>query len=75
VEAKSRQFGSAPSFKRYPPATLYTLRHTYASHLVQVGMPLLYVASALGHRDARMVERHYGHFAPRPLRTSMATSV
>ena len=47
-----------------PPATYYTLRHTYASHLVQAGTPLLYVASALGHRDARMVERHYGHFAP-----------
>jgi integrase len=46
-----------------PPATFYTLRHTYASHLVQAGTPLLYVASALGHRDARMVERHYGHFA------------
>lgn len=47
-----------------PPATLYTLRHTYASHLVQEGTPLLYVASALGHRDARMVEKHYGHFSP-----------
>jgi len=47
-----------------PPATFYTLRHTYASHLVQEGMPLLFVASALGHRDARMVEKHYGHFAP-----------
>lgn len=47
-----------------PPATFYTLRHTYASHLVQAGAPLLFVASALGHRDARMVEKHYGHFAP-----------
>jgi integrase len=47
-----------------PAATFYTLRHTYASQLVQAGTPLLYVASALGHRDARMVERHYGHFAP-----------
>jgi integrase len=47
-----------------PPATFYTLRHTYASHLVQAGVPLLFVASALGHRDTRMVEKHYGHFAP-----------
>ena len=47
-----------------PPATFYTLRHTYASHLVQAGAPLLFVASALGHRDSRMVEKHHGHFAP-----------
>lgn len=47
-----------------PRATFYSLRHTYASHLVQKGTPLLFVASALGHRDARMVEKHYGHFAP-----------
>lgn len=47
-----------------PPATFHTLRHTYASHLVQEGVPLLFVAAALGHRDARMVEKHYGHLAP-----------
>jgi len=47
-----------------PPATFYTLRHTYASHLVQQGTPLLFAASALGHRDARMVEKHYGHLSP-----------
>ena len=46
------------------PATFCTLRHTYASHLVQASTTLLYVASALGHRDAHMVGRHYGHFAP-----------
>ncbi|MEX2149083.1 MAG: site-specific integrase [Steroidobacteraceae bacterium] len=60
---RAMQVASAAS-KIDPPATFYTLRHTYASHLVQAGTPLLYVASALGHRDARMVERHYGHFAP-----------
>lgn len=47
-----------------PPATFHTLRHTYASHLVQEGVPLLFVASALGHGDTRMVEKHYGHLSP-----------
>jgi integrase len=47
-----------------PAATFHTLRHTYASHLVQQSVPLLFVASALGHSDTRMVEKHYGHLAP-----------
>jgi integrase len=47
-----------------PAATFHTLRHTYASHLISQHVPLLFVASALGHRDARMVEKHYGHLAP-----------
>jgi integrase len=47
-----------------PPATFHTLRHTYASHLVQHKVPLLFVASALGHADTRMVEKHYAHLAP-----------
>ena len=44
--------------------SFYTLRHTYASLLVQAGTPLLFVASALGHGDTRMVEKHYAHLAP-----------
>ena len=47
-----------------PVATFHTIRHTYASHLIQQGVPLLFVAEALGHRDGRMVSRHYGHLAP-----------
>jgi integrase len=47
-----------------PPATFHTLRHTYASHLVQQGGALLFVAAALGHGDTRMVEKHYGHLGP-----------
>jgi integrase len=47
-----------------PTATFHTLRHTYASHLAQEGMPLLFIAAALGHSDARMVEKHYCHLAP-----------
>jgi integrase len=46
-----------------PAATFHTLRHTFASHLVQQGVPLMFVASALGHSDTRMVEKHYGHLS------------
>lgn len=50
--------------KLVPRATFHTLRHTYASLLVQAGTPLLFVAHALGHKDTRMVEKTYGHLAP-----------
>lgn len=42
----------------------HALRHTYASLLVQAGVPLKFVAEQLGHSSIRMVEMHYGHLAP-----------
>ncbi len=47
-----------------PRVSFHALRHTWASHAVMNGTPLLVVAKNLGHRDTRMVERHYGHLAP-----------
>lgn len=46
-----------------PPANFHALRHTYASHAVMAGAPLLVVAKNLGHSDTRMVEKHYGHLS------------
>jgi len=46
-----------------PAANFHVLRHTWASHSVQAGMPLMVVARNLGHSDTRMVERHYGHLS------------
>lgn len=48
---------------RITPVGFHQLRHTWASHAVMSGMPLLVVAKNLGHRDTRMVEQHYGHLA------------
>ncbi len=47
-----------------PPANFHCLRHTYASHAIMNGAPLLVAAKNLGHSDTRMVEKHYGHLAP-----------
>jgi integrase len=47
-----------------PPANFHVTRHTWASHAVMNGVPLLVVAKNLGHSDTRMVEKHYGHLAP-----------
>jgi integrase len=47
-----------------PSANFHCLRHTYASHAIMNGAPLMVVAKNLGHADTRMVEKHYGHLAP-----------
>jgi len=47
-----------------PQISFHGLRHTWASHAVMNGVPLLVVAKNLGHADTRMVEKHYGHLAP-----------
>lgn len=47
-----------------PAAGFHCLRHTYASHAIMNGAPLIVAAKNLGHADTRMVERHYGHLTP-----------
>lgn len=47
-----------------PPIGFHGLRHTWASHAVMNGVPLIVVAKNLGHSDTRMVEKHYGHLSP-----------
>jgi integrase len=47
-----------------PAISIHGLRHTWASHAVMAGVPLIVVAKNLGHKDTRMVEKHYGHLAP-----------
>lgn len=46
-----------------PPASFYTLRHSYASHALMAGTPMIVVSGNIGHTDTRMVEKHYGHLA------------
>jgi len=53
-----------------PAVGFHQLRHTYASLSImgdraskRPGVPLIVVAHNLGHRDTRMVEKHYGHLA------------
>ncbi len=42
---------------------LHTLRHTFASWLVQMGTPLYTVSKLMGHSSLKMTER-YAHLAP-----------
>jgi integrase len=50
--------------KIMPPINFHGLRHTWASHAVMNGVPLMIVAKNLGHADTKMVEEFYGHLAP-----------
>lgn len=53
------------------PMGFHQLRHSYASALVNKGVPLAYVAQMLGHSDTRMVEKHYGHLAPSAVKATI----
>jgi integrase len=64
---QSRFMQTACETAKIDRMTFHELRHTYASGLVNAGMPLVFVAAQLGHRDTRMVEKHYGHLAPNAL--------
>lgn len=50
----------------------HTLRHTFASWLVQEGVPIVIVAQLLGHSDLRMTMR-YSHLAPNAAKSAVNT--
>lgn len=56
--------GQACTAAKLEPVSFHQLRHTYASMLVNAGVPLAFVAEQLGHSGTRMVEQHYGHLCP-----------
>jgi integrase len=53
----------ALSRARIEPTGFHTLRHTYCSHAIMNGAPLLAIACNLGHADTKMIEAHYGHLS------------
>lgn len=50
-----------PTLAPFADFTVYELRHSYASLLIDQGVPPHTVKDALGHVDLRMIERHYRH--------------
>ncbi len=53
----------------FADAVLHSFRHSYASRLVQLGVPLYSVQRLLGHSTLKMTER-YAHLAPESFRES-----
>jgi integrase len=68
---QTRPLIAACAAAKLEPCGFHTLRHTYASHRVMAGMPLIAVANVLGHGDTRMVEKHYGHLSPSYIREAV----
>jgi integrase len=49
----------------------HELRHTYASGLVNNGVPMAFVSEQLGHVGTTMIEKYYGHLS----QSAMAASI
>jgi integrase len=55
-----------------PGVTPHVLRHTAATWMVQLGIPIEQVARVLGHRDPRVTWRIYAKHSPDYLRDAIA---
>jgi len=60
---QARPMAEACKAAKIKATNFHALRHTYASRLVMRGVPLVVIASQLGHTGITMVERHYGHLS------------
>lgn len=72
VKEVKRSFATACRNAGLQDVTLHTLRHTFASWLVQAGVPIYEVAKLMGHSSVTMTAR-YGHLAPGNLRSAVET--
>ncbi len=54
-----------------PDYNLHSLRHTYASRLLEKGYSLRHISELLGHKDVAFTARTYAHVLPEELKKSV----
>jgi integrase len=60
-----RRFREVVTRAGLPKFSLYSLCHTYASHLLAMGAPITYVSNQMGHSKPTTTLAHYAHFIQR----------
>lgn len=70
VRSFYKNFKDAAKRARLGDLRVHDLRHTFASLLVQNGVPIYEVSTLLGHSDTRITQR-YAHFAPVHLKNAL----
>lgn len=77
-DGRKKNADGAQKMKRVPTVHPHDLRHTYASRLVQLGVPLERVQLLLGHEDLKTTQR-YAHLRPEDdwddVRVALSTSL
>ena len=58
-----RSFKTSCKLAKIQNCTFHTLRHTFASHLIMMGVDLTTVKELMGHKEIKMTLR-YAHLAP-----------
>lgn len=61
---RRRVFRPITARVKLPNLTMHGLRHSYATHLLSAGVPLIYVSRQLGHSSPHVTATVYAHWLP-----------
>jgi integrase len=62
--AVTKEWNRTATLAKQTQATLHSLRHTHASHLIAAGLDILTISRRLGHGSPAITLAVYGHLFP-----------